>query len=233
MRLWLFMFEKNIKDACCVQPVKRSEYRLKIFNLFLSVFICLLLIMPSAQADEHDDDESIVIEEIIRIGVLSHRGDEVTQQMWSSTADYLSKSLSQYNFEIIPLDFDEIEPAVSDEAIDFLLVNSGIYVNMEVRHRVSRIVTMNPEFIPSENLGIVVRSQVDSHGPQFASMSCPPDFPLAPRYRADEGNLLHVRIVKAGAVARIAVRHMCSISGLPVHQGQFTRGLRVLPIAAL
>jgi PAS domain S-box-containing protein len=82
-------------------------------------------------------------EKSIRIGVLSHRGDAVTHQMWDSTANYLSYALHPKKFEIIPLDFDEIEPAVQDTLIDFLLVNSGIYVNLEVRHRISRIVTLD------------------------------------------------------------------------------------------
>ena len=82
-------------------------------------------------------------DELIRIGVLSHRGDEVTRQTWAPTAQYLSDTLDSYRFEIIPLDFDEIDSAVSNASVDFLLVNSGIYVNMEVRYRISRIVTLN------------------------------------------------------------------------------------------
>lgn len=79
----------------------------------------------------------------IRIGVLSHRGDMATYQMWSGTADYLTDNLSGYDFSIIPLDFAEVEPAVASRAIDFVLVNPGIYVNLEVHHRVSRIATLN------------------------------------------------------------------------------------------
>ncbi|WP_246540269.1 PhnD/SsuA/transferrin family substrate-binding protein [sulfur-oxidizing endosymbiont of Gigantopelta aegis] len=81
--------------------------------------------------------------ELIRIGVLSHRGDEVTRETWSPTARYLTKTLQAYRFEIVPLDFTEIDTVVSEGAVDFLLVNSGIYVTMEVRYRVSRIVTLN------------------------------------------------------------------------------------------
>lgn len=81
--------------------------------------------------------------EEIRIGVLSHRGDDETHRMWDSTAEYLSYTLHPRRFEIVPLDFAEVEPAVRDAAIDFLLVNSGIYVNLEVRYRVSRIVTLD------------------------------------------------------------------------------------------
>ncbi|HHH40295.1 MAG TPA: PAS domain S-box protein [Sedimenticola sp.] len=79
----------------------------------------------------------------MRIGVLSHRGTEATLRMWSPTADYLSESISGYRFEIAPLKFNEVDPLVRFGQVDFLLVNPGIYVNMEVRYRVSRIATLN------------------------------------------------------------------------------------------
>ncbi len=104
----------------------------------LLILICSLLFVFVSQSVQAIEDE-----ELIRIGVLSHRGDDVTRQTWSPTAQYLSDTLDGYHFEIIPLDFAEIDSAVSDAAVDFLLVNSGIYVNMEVRYRVSRIVTLN------------------------------------------------------------------------------------------
>ena len=82
-------------------------------------------------------------EAAIRIGVLSHRGNEATFRMWLPTAAYLDHAVLGYRFEIVPLDFDEVDPAVKYGQVDFLLVNPGIYVNMEVRYRVSRIATLN------------------------------------------------------------------------------------------
>ena len=79
----------------------------------------------------------------IKIGVLSHRGFDATLTMWSPTADYLSRTLGEFDFEIVPLDFDDVDPAVQYGQVDFLLVNPGIYVNMEVKYRVSRIATLN------------------------------------------------------------------------------------------
>ena len=43
----------------------------------------------------------------------------------------------------MPLDFEEVDPAVRFGEVDFLLVNPGIYVNMEVKYRVSRIATLD------------------------------------------------------------------------------------------
>jgi two-component system sensor histidine kinase TtrS len=79
----------------------------------------------------------------VKIGVLSHRGDETALRHWSPTADYLGLQIPEKRFVIIPLDFDEIDDAIAEQSIDFLLVNPGIYVSMEVRYRISRIATMN------------------------------------------------------------------------------------------
>jgi PAS domain S-box-containing protein len=97
---------------------------------FLSL-CCLLLCAPLLFAAEP-----------VTIGVLSHRGDEATLAHWSKTADYLTTQLPDFHFIIVPLDFSEVDPAVGSGSVDFILVNPAIYVNLEVRHRVSRIATM-------------------------------------------------------------------------------------------
>jgi two-component system sensor histidine kinase TtrS len=78
----------------------------------------------------------------VKIGVLSHRGDTKTIKMWNPTANYLIAKLPQYDFEIVPLDFDEVETAVKQATVDFILVNSGIYVNLEAQYSVTRLATM-------------------------------------------------------------------------------------------
>ena len=107
---------------------------LRRYLLSLRAFLtglCLLALAAGAQATQP-----------ISIGVLSHRGDEATLNHWSKTADYLSRVLPEYRFYIDPLDFDEVDEAVGTGMVDFVLVNPAIYVNLEVRHRVSRIATL-------------------------------------------------------------------------------------------
>ena len=82
-------------------------------------------------------------ETAIRIGVLSHRGDAATLRNWGPTADYLSSQMPGYHFTVVPLEFEEVEPAVAYRRVDFVLVNSGMYVDLEVRQGVSRIATLN------------------------------------------------------------------------------------------
>jgi two-component system sensor histidine kinase TtrS len=102
-------------------------------RLLSAWLFALLLIAGDAPAQRQN----------IKIGVLSHRGDAATLFRWTPTADYLSYKLSDYRFEIIPLDFAEVTPAVASGSVDFILANPGIYVNLEVLYRVSRIATLN------------------------------------------------------------------------------------------
>lgn len=91
--------------------------------------------------------------EIINIGVLSHRGDSKTTAYWSDTAKYLSQNIPGKTFKIIPLDFDEVEPSIKRKDIHFILVNPGIYVRMEVRHRITRIATLS-RLIGNKNVNV-------------------------------------------------------------------------------
>jgi len=81
----------------------------------------------------------------IRIGVLNHQGleDKEVIRMWNPTADYLAMKLPQYDFEIIPLGFYEIEAAVGQNNVDFILTNPGIFINLKARNWVTPLATRN------------------------------------------------------------------------------------------
>ena len=131
-----------------LSPVKgvNSVLTNKAYLLFLLLFV-LSLSQPSIAESTIDfPNQQAGAENIVRqvkVGVLSHRGDEFTLESWAPTVNYLTNAIDGYLFTITPLGFDEVEPAVEQGQVDFILVNSGIYVNLEVWHRVSRIATLN------------------------------------------------------------------------------------------
>ncbi len=103
----------------------------------------------------------------ISIGVLSHRGDQFTSNTWDPTAYYLTTQLPEYDFEIVPLDFDEVDEAVRENKVDFILVNPGIYVNLEYKYRVSRLATMinlRGDDASYQSFGGVIFTRSDNNG---------------------------------------------------------------------
>lgn len=117
----------------------------------------------------------------IRIGVLAHKGADACKQMWQPTIDYLAKAMPNRRFELVWLRFEEVEPAVKSQSIDFLICHAAMYVNMEVKYGVTRIMTLRNRVgdqIVSEYGGVIfcrsdradVRSLSDVPGKRLAAV---------------------------------------------------------------
>jgi two-component system sensor histidine kinase TtrS len=81
-------------------------------------------------------------EENYKIGVLAKNGPVKALQMWKATGDYLAAKLPGKTFEIVPLGFDEVYPAIEAGKVDFFLVNSSMFVTAKVRYGAKAIATM-------------------------------------------------------------------------------------------
>ncbi len=84
----------------------------------------------------------LLADETVHIGILAKRGSEHTLNRWQPTADYLSREIPGYRFTVVPLEFDEVEKSVASKEVEFVLVNSAIYVELEMRYGVGRIATL-------------------------------------------------------------------------------------------
>lgn len=121
----------------------RNQGLPKLFGLLLLAALWLAL-APPARADHPALPSSGALQEhppVVRIGVLAHMGESAALQSWEPTAAYLSQAIPQYRFQVVPLSFDEIYPAVEKAGVDFVVANSGIYVEFESLYGVSRIAT--------------------------------------------------------------------------------------------
>ena len=83
-----------------------------------------------------------VCAETVKIGVLAKRGPVKALNKWKSTGDYLSSKIAGKKFEIVPLDFDAVNPAVQNGEVDFFLVNSSMYVTAQVKYGAEAVATM-------------------------------------------------------------------------------------------
>jgi twitching motility protein PilJ len=75
------------------------------------------------------------------LGVLAKRGPAKALQKWRATGEYLSSATGK-TFEIIPLSFDEVNPAIKAGKLDFFLVNSSMFVTAKVKYGAKAISTM-------------------------------------------------------------------------------------------
>ena len=78
---------------------------------------------------------------INKIGVLAKRGAPKCMKKWGATGAYISKKLGE-KFQIIPLKFVAIEPAVRSGRIDFLLANPAFYVQLQRKYHLYAITTL-------------------------------------------------------------------------------------------
>ncbi len=81
-------------------------------------------------------------ESLVKIGVLAKRGPEKCLEQWTPTAHYLSSLIPEYSFVIVPLDFKTIKQDVERGAVNFVLANPAIYIDLEFHYGVNRIATM-------------------------------------------------------------------------------------------
>lgn len=105
---------------------------MKIIYLIPLIYV---LTQPICVFAQNDSDT-------VRIGVLAYRGKQEALDRWQPTAQYLTNSHRGYNFEIVPLDLNEISDAIESNRIHFTLTNPGNYVGLETRFGVSRIATL-------------------------------------------------------------------------------------------
>ncbi len=99
----------------------------RLFVLFLTLFF---LCAVSVQASD-----------TIKIGVLAKNGPAKALKKWSATGEYLSSKLGK-PVEIVPLDFDKVNPAIEADDVDFFLINSSMFVTAKVKYGASAIATM-------------------------------------------------------------------------------------------
>lgn len=79
----------------------------------------------------------------IRVGVLAYRGGDHANAVWEPTVRYLAARLPGRGAVMVPLDLPGMDAAVRDHAVDFVLTNTGNYVELEARYGVTRIATLH------------------------------------------------------------------------------------------
>lgn len=98
-----------------------------------------------------------------KIGVLAKNGATKAMATWGPLGSYLSKTVADDNFTVVPLDFDEVMPAIEKGDVDYFLVNSSMFVTAMVKYQSSAVATMinSRQGKPLKAFGGVILTYVD------------------------------------------------------------------------
>ncbi len=88
----------------------------------LAIFCTILFFTLSAS--------SVFATDIVKIGVLAKRGSEKALKKWVPTAKYLSEKIGK-KVRIQPLKFKEVPIFLKAKKVDFFLVNSSMFADMQ------------------------------------------------------------------------------------------------------
>ncbi|MDD2829150.1 MAG: diguanylate cyclase [Sulfuricurvum sp.] len=99
--------------------------------MLIKLLLALFIIVPSLYSIEN-----------ITIGVLSFHSKSESLKEWEPTARYLHQKEPNFTFTILPLNYPEINEAVKNNKLDFVITNSGHYIYLEKKYHISRIATM-------------------------------------------------------------------------------------------
>lgn len=102
----------------------------------VALALSILVLFPAPASGNQETPKPV------KVGVLAIRGIEKCLAKWGPTAEYLTEHVSKHSFVIVPLDFEEVCPAVEHGEVDFVLANSSFYVELEARYDASRLVTL-------------------------------------------------------------------------------------------
>ena len=107
----------------------------------------------------------------VRVGVLAFQSKPDTLLQWSPTAQTLSQSLPDFRFEIVPLYYDELNLAVKEKQVDFVLTNPEHYVVLRNVFFLRPMVTINAlvEGQVFNQFGSVIFTRSDS--PEIQNLS--------------------------------------------------------------
>ena len=101
-----------------------------------------------------------------KIGVLAKRGPVKALKQWKATGEFLTAKIDGKTFEMVPLSFNDVNPAIENQAVDFFLVNSSMFVTAKVKYGASTVATMvnSRQGQPLKAFGGVVFTSSDNDG---------------------------------------------------------------------
>ncbi|QIZ77610.1 sensor histidine kinase [Ferrimonas lipolytica] len=83
--------------------------------------------------------------QLLRVGVLANWGHQYVNQRWQPLMEHLSERVEGVHFEIQSGTFDELQHALANDQISFIITNPGQYLYLSKRFPLSWLATMRSQ----------------------------------------------------------------------------------------
>ena len=77
------------------------------------------------------------VAETLRLGVLSPRPVEITEERWQPLAEYLSAALPEHTIELLAANYPDLDRLVTEGELDFVLTNPSHYIHIRYHQDLS------------------------------------------------------------------------------------------------
>ena len=114
------------------------RWRLGFIAISFNSILILSVVSAFAQAPKLSPTAQ---QKTARIGVLAYRGVEASKSYWQSLADYLTASVPDWKFELVPMNLVSAPRQVEGKLVDFVITNPGHFVDLAERFGLSALAT--------------------------------------------------------------------------------------------
>ena len=85
---------------------------------------------------------NVVAAETYTVGVLAKQGISGFYEKWIMHGKHLSDALDGARVKVVPLKFVEVDDAVKNRTVDFVIVNSSMFVNLRNKYGAEALATL-------------------------------------------------------------------------------------------
>jgi two-component system sensor histidine kinase TtrS len=118
------------------QQKQWHKYR---FSVLIGLACLLLSNLLFAQIQDHDQSRMQTVD----VGVLATRGEAEAHDRWQPTMDWLSQQIPDTTFVLYPFTLSQMEKAVENQTVDFVITNPGQAVRLGRQFSLSWLATLN------------------------------------------------------------------------------------------
>ena len=125
----------NDNELHGISMKRESFWRRVLWCTGVTQGVVLALLLPMASF-------ASAVADPVKIGVLSFTDKHTTLRQWLPTAAYLHQIIPTHTFDVVPLDYDEMNAQVAEHRLNYVLTNSEHYVVLRNAFKLSAMVTL-------------------------------------------------------------------------------------------